>query len=192
MTPSDPHEPGVKHDDEKTMAGVLGDFSRALNAVAEVGTFGAKKYTRGGWRTVPYGKTRYTDAMWRHLLGESVEALDPESKLLHAAHLAWNALSRLELILADTESLSLSPGVPTLTDNVVDHETIKICGICLQRECVCVQKVKPQPDPHACKVCHWANCQCPDKKSKEKKVCKVCKQQVSRLRPSGKCMKCDD
>jgi hypothetical protein len=30
------------------LAGVLGDFPRALLAVAEVGTFGARKYSRGG------------------------------------------------------------------------------------------------------------------------------------------------
>jgi hypothetical protein len=39
---------GVKHDTGKVMGQVLGDFSRALMGVAEVGTFGAHKYTRGG------------------------------------------------------------------------------------------------------------------------------------------------
>lgn len=29
--------------------------------------------------------------------------LNPDSQLLHAAHLAWNALARLELILREME-----------------------------------------------------------------------------------------
>lgn len=94
-----PNEAGAKLDAGKPMAGVIGDFGLALLAVAEIGTFGAKKYTRGGWQTVPDGATRYTDAMWRHLLKESREANDLDSGLSHAAHAAWNALARLELQL---------------------------------------------------------------------------------------------
>lgn len=95
----DPHQPGAKLDDGKIMAGLLADFSLALLAVAEVGTFGAKKYTRGGWQSVPNGVMRYGDALWRHLLAERHEAFAEDSGLKHAAHAAWNALARLELIL---------------------------------------------------------------------------------------------
>ena len=95
----DPHEPGAKLDDGKVLAGVLADFSYALQAVAVVGTFGARKYSRGGWQKVDAGEERYTDALWRHLLAERHEEKDPDSGLLHAAHLAWNALARLELFL---------------------------------------------------------------------------------------------
>ena len=91
------HEPGAKLDQGKILAAVLGDFSRALTAVAEVGTMGAKKYTRGGWQSVDNGIERYTDALWRHLLKERQTPLDDESGLKHAAHMAWNALARLEL-----------------------------------------------------------------------------------------------
>ena len=82
------HQPGAKLDAGKPMAGVLGDFGLALMAVAEVGTFGAKKYSRGGWQSVPNGIERYTDAAWRHLLKESQEPHDRESGLSHAAHMA--------------------------------------------------------------------------------------------------------
>lgn len=58
------HEPGAKADAGKVQAGVLGDFALALLAVAEVGTHGAVKYTRGGWEHVQNGAERYTDAMW--------------------------------------------------------------------------------------------------------------------------------
>lgn len=99
------HEPGAKLDAGKPRCGlVLGGFSRALEQVAQVGTFGAAKYTDNGWRSVPAGQERYTDALWRHLLAEAQgQQADPDSGLLHAAHTAWNALARLELILHEME-----------------------------------------------------------------------------------------
>lgn len=100
------HDPGAKLDAGKVRAGlVLGGFSLALEQVAEVGTFGARKYTPNGWRSVPEGLDRYTDALWRHLLAEHQgQQLDADSQLLHAAHAAWNALARLELLLIRTDS----------------------------------------------------------------------------------------
>ena len=99
----DQHAPGAKLDSGKPMGGLLIYFGRALLSVAEVGTYGANKYTRGGWQFVPDGFNRYTDALLRHLLKEDVEDYDPESELLHAAHSAWNALARLELLLRKRE-----------------------------------------------------------------------------------------
>lgn len=106
LTQQDPtgksaHEKGSKLDAGKPRIGlVLGGFALALTEVSKVGTFGANKYTDNGWMSVPKGIDRYTDALHRHLLAEAAgEANDPESELLHAAHTAWNALSRLELIL---------------------------------------------------------------------------------------------
>ena len=96
----DLHVPGAKDDKAKPMAGVLLDFSRALEAVVDVGTMGARKYARGNWQFVTNGHERYTDAMMRHLLAEShTEGYDDESGMLHAAHVAWNALARLEILL---------------------------------------------------------------------------------------------
>lgn len=95
---TDLHEPGAKDDNEKIRADlVLGAFRNALTEVAKVGTFGAKKYSEHGWLSVPDGYNRYSDAMIRHYLTE--DAIDSESYLLHDAHLAWNALARLELRL---------------------------------------------------------------------------------------------
>lgn len=94
-----PNDPGAKLDNGKVRAGVLADFSLALAEVAKVGTFGANKYTRGGWQTVPNGIERYDDAKWRHLLKMRHERIDPDSGLMHRAHEAWNALAVLELEL---------------------------------------------------------------------------------------------
>lgn len=95
----DPHQPGAKLDAGKPDMSLLIDFSAALKEVAKVGDFGAKKYTRGGWLQVPNGYTRYTAAMMRHTLTSS--PIDAESNLLHAAHAAWCALARLELLLIE-------------------------------------------------------------------------------------------
>lgn len=110
MTEQDPtgrgqHEPGAKLDALKPRPSlVLGGFSRALVAVTHVGTYGAIKYTPRGWESVPLGVERYSEALMRHWLAEATgQQCDPESNLLHAAHLAWNALARLELMLREQE-----------------------------------------------------------------------------------------
>ena len=101
------HTPGAKLDSGKIRPNlILSHMPRALMAVAEIGTFGANKYTDGGWLSVPNGFDRYTAAMDRHRLKEALESSDPDSGLLHQAHLAWNALARLELLLREKEGKS--------------------------------------------------------------------------------------
>ena len=97
------HEKGAKLDHGKPDASLLLMFGKALEEVAQVGTFGARKYTRGGWQAVPDGETRYTAALLRHLFKENYEKVDTDSGLLHAAHAAWNALARLDLMLREEE-----------------------------------------------------------------------------------------
>lgn len=95
-------QPGTKYDQGKPRASlVLGGFHRALLEVSKVGTFGANKYSDNGWKAVPNAHQRYSDAMLRHWLAEATEDIDSESGLSHAAHLAWNALARLELLLRE-------------------------------------------------------------------------------------------
>lgn len=99
-----PGEPGAKLDAGKSplRRGALEYFPRALMAVAEVSAFGASKYAWNGWETVPDGVRRYGDAGARHIVKERIEGpYDSDSGLLHAAHEAWNALARLELMLRE-------------------------------------------------------------------------------------------
>ena len=106
-TGRNPHEPGAKLDAGKACAfrGAIDYFPRAILSVAAVSTFGASKYAWKGWETVPEGFERYSDAMVRHLLAEGQgEATDNDSGLPHAAHAAWNALARLELMLREEEN----------------------------------------------------------------------------------------
>lgn len=101
----DPHEPGAKLDDGKPRAGlVLGGFANALLEVANVGTYGARKYSVGSWRKVPDAYSRYLDAGCRHLLLHMAgEYEDPESELPHLAHAIWNFLACFEFLESDRE-----------------------------------------------------------------------------------------
>lgn len=99
------NDPGAKLDAGKVEVGLIfDDMPRALLAVAEIGTYGRHKYSKGGWKHVEDGIERYTNAMDRHRLKETIEGVDQETEMLHAAHLAWNALARLELMLREQES----------------------------------------------------------------------------------------
>lgn len=76
----------------------------ALEAIAEVTTVGAKKYTPGGWAEVENGFARYMDAYGRHGLalakGQKYDDDGPGSTgCLHLAQQGWNLLAALTLIL---------------------------------------------------------------------------------------------
>ena len=104
-TGRDAHAPGAKLDAGKVRpALIIESMPRALWAVAEVGTFGANKYSENGWIGVPRGQERYADAGYRHILKRAMgEVIDPDSEKLHLAHEAWNALAKLELFLRAQE-----------------------------------------------------------------------------------------
>lgn len=91
-----PDQPGAKLDKGKVRADLLLDFRNALKAAAKISTFGADKYTEGGWITVPQGEKRYRAALIRHLLEDG---LDPESGMPHTWHALWNLLAVVELEL---------------------------------------------------------------------------------------------
>ena len=111
----DPHGKDAKEAGSKMDSGKVNLFThlftyfpRALESVCRVSEFGARKYTRMGWASVPDGVDRYTDAMCRHISSEAKGVqTDSDSSLRHAAQVAWNALARLELMLQaeDAEEL---------------------------------------------------------------------------------------
>lgn len=98
-------EPGAKLDAGKPSVtrGCLHYFPLALTSVAELSTKGAAKYSWRGWESVPDGINRYADALGRHELAIAGDytARDPDSGVLEATAVAWNALARLELILRE-------------------------------------------------------------------------------------------
>lgn len=95
----DQHQPGAKLDHGKPMPRLIVDYmSRALAGIVLVGTFGARKYTEGGWLEVERGIERYRDAQLRHEAKIAQgELIDPESGLPHDFHRAWNVLAQVEL-----------------------------------------------------------------------------------------------
>lgn len=90
---------GLKFDGGKPRWSLLMQgCAKALTGVAEVLTFGAKKYAAHSWKQVENNKERYRDALYRHLNAiERGEVLDPESGLPHWDHVACNALFLSEL-----------------------------------------------------------------------------------------------
>lgn len=101
----DAHEPGAKLDHGKLRPSlVIEGMARAIWAVSEVATFGAAKYTAGGWVMVPNGQERYADAQYRHVLKRAKgETTDGDSHLLHLQHEAWNSLAKLDLYIRQQE-----------------------------------------------------------------------------------------
>ena len=95
-------EEGNKYDSGKPRVGeMLQDFALPLLEVTKAWEYGASKYEKRNWRKVENGKDRYTNALLRHLLAEEERLVDDESDLLHATHVAWNALARLWFILQE-------------------------------------------------------------------------------------------
>ena len=90
---------GMKYDGNKARMDLMLDgMPNALEQVAQILTFGAKKYADHSWQTVPSGKARYKAALLRHLTAHAKgEINDPESGMPHLAHAACNALFILEL-----------------------------------------------------------------------------------------------
>lgn len=74
------------------MSLLMVQFGKTLFEVAEVLTFGAKKYpkppTDDSWKDVPNARARYSDALHRHLHAALVlgEKKDSESGKSHYAH----------------------------------------------------------------------------------------------------------
>ena len=97
---------GTKLDEGKPrVAEMIQDFSIPLEYVAKIWAFGADKYSKGNWKYVENGFNRYSNAMVRHLMAESDgHGVDSESELLHAGHVAWNALARLHFLLQAQEA----------------------------------------------------------------------------------------
>lgn len=109
-------EPGTKGDLGKSPVtrGCLHYFPRALKAVAGLSCIGAEKYSWKGWETVPDGINRYGDAVGRHELAieGDYSRRDPDTGVLEATAVAWNALARLELVLREKEKTNVADLVP--------------------------------------------------------------------------------
>lgn len=84
---------GTKHDSGKTDWTLLP--WKSLEKVVEVMDYGQRKYARDNWKefATDDARNRYAAALMRHFVAwQDGEKADPESGLLHLAHLACNAV----------------------------------------------------------------------------------------------------
>lgn len=90
---------GTKNDKGKRLLyTMLKQFSLALNEVTKCSEYGHEKYKHDdtdwdNFSRLENAYDRYSNGLVRHLLSENE---DEESGLDHDAHVAWNALARLE------------------------------------------------------------------------------------------------
>lgn len=69
-----------------------------LEEVVRILMFGEQKYSPAGWKVVPDGHKRYSDALLRHVIQWAKgEQKDPESSYSHLSHMICNALFLLWL-----------------------------------------------------------------------------------------------
>lgn len=97
---------GKKYDSGKSMVGTLCRvFPRALLAIGLCIEAGTHKYPDpNNWKKVEDRFNRYMDSEVRHLLKHNMGVeIDSESKILHLAHSAWNALAILETFLEENK-----------------------------------------------------------------------------------------
>lgn len=80
---------GIKADDGKIAWDLIS--LKELEPMLRVLMFGAKKYSKDNWQKVPDGKTRYYNALIRHLSSYAAgELIDSESGESHLAHALCN------------------------------------------------------------------------------------------------------
>lgn len=82
--------------------GVVTQFPRALAQIAHITMEGAVApgHVWNGWKEVPDGFKKYSDAMHRHATAERFRG--PRDLLIHdVATTAWNALARLEHLMCE-------------------------------------------------------------------------------------------
>lgn len=87
---------GIKHDQDKPRYDLLPAV--AIDELAKVLTFGAKKYAPNSWQAVENGLERYRAALLRHTFAiQRGELIDEESGLQHSAHAMTCAAFIVEL-----------------------------------------------------------------------------------------------
>lgn len=116
---------GVKYDKDKPRIGeMILDFKVPLIELCKVWEYGASKYSKSNWKSLDDGVNRYTNAMLRHLIAEEDSLYDEESNLLHAAHIAFNALARLYFILGEPKTIDYIKDFFELNKSILVDENL--------------------------------------------------------------------
>lgn len=90
VTTTTPHDAEFMKFDNQKIAGYHLIPREAMDAMAQVLDYGAKKYSPNNWKQCD-DISRYQDALWRHILAYlDGEEVDVESGLPHLAHAITN------------------------------------------------------------------------------------------------------
>jgi len=82
---------GLKDDKGKLRYDLI--TPESIEALAEVLTYGAKKYKPNSWQNVEDASNKHYAALMRHLIAwRKGEKLDPETKLNHIKHILTNTM----------------------------------------------------------------------------------------------------
>jgi hypothetical protein len=141
---------GLKYDQEKPDMSLLSSI--AVVKMAEVLTFGKKKYTAHNWRKgIIY--SRLISAVFRHLYAWlKGESIDPESGISHLAHAAVNIMFLLEF-----EETRKDLDDRYIGNNIVESKTVdELTGevIDASKLCTndCVHETSEQREAHTCSL----------------------------------------
>lgn len=106
-----PPAAGIKHDADKPRWSLLP--AGTVRQIVQVLEFGAQKYAPENWQHVPGARTRYYDALQRHVEAWwRGERSDPETGLPHLAHAGCCVLFLLWIDAAPTAQRGLDPNQP--------------------------------------------------------------------------------
>lgn len=113
---SDKLKEGTKLDDDKPEMSLID--AQALEGLARVLTFGAKKYEAHNWRKgIAY--SRIVNSLMRHLMAiQKGELIDPESGLPHIDHLGCNWMFLSNYMKTKPELNDLASAVPVKKNKV--------------------------------------------------------------------------
>ncbi len=118
-----------KFDDEKLRFDLIPP--EILTAIAEVLSFGAKKYGPNNWQQLDNFNSRFTAALMRHLNAwRSGETNDPESGKSHLCHMACNIaflIWKESQSNVDKEILSPCIGGPSIKCTICQNTNCPYC-----------------------------------------------------------------
>jgi len=94
---------GMKFDDKKPQLSLIDP--KFIKELGSLMTFGAKKYAPDNWKLVKDGKTRYKNALLRHLYSYlDGELTDEDSGETHLTCVAFNAMALAWFERGDNEN----------------------------------------------------------------------------------------
>lgn len=112
---------GLKYDGEKPRMALL-PFE-ALEEIAKILTFGAKKYAPNNWQYVDNAMERYENALLRHLAAiHKGEEFDTESGLSHYGHAGCCMLFMIWKYL-ESKGLAKTPTI-NIENRIDPHKTL--------------------------------------------------------------------